>query len=296
MAVLMGLLFQNVLNGLSAGSVYALIAVGLVLIYRSSGVLHFAHGSFAMLATFVAYTLHQQGLGLVPSFLGATLVAFVLGAGTFRILLDRAREGGSHAVVMITIALFMVSEGAAGAVWGSDTKDFNHYFSEPGVVNVGSDVYLSEHNLWINVVTVAIVGLLALFFRFTRVGVAMRAVFDNETAAELMGVRVKRLHAVTWGIASALAAAAGLLLVPKVFLDPSMMFAPMLKAFAAAVLGGLSSIPGAIVGGWLLGVIETLAGAYISTEFQASIAFFIIIAVLALRPEGLLGRRKVTKV
>ncbi len=292
----MDLFLQNVLNGLSAGSVYALIAIGLVLIYRSSGVLHFAHGSFAMLATFVAFELHQQGLGLVPAFLGAAAVAFVLGAGTFRLLLDRAREGGSHAVVMMTIALFMVVEGLAGATWGSDTKDFNHYFSEPGIVTVAEGVFLSEHNAWINVVTCALVLLLALFFRFTRVGIAMRAVFDNEVAAELMGVRVRRLHAVTWGIASVLAAVAGLLLVPKVFLDPSMMFAPLLKAFAAAVLGGLASIPGAILGGWLLGVIETLAGAYISTEFQASIAFLIIIAVLALRPEGLLGRRTVTKV
>lgn len=292
----MSLFFQNVLNGLSAGSVYALIAIGLVLIYRSSGVLHFAHGAFAMLATFVAYELHQRGLGLVPAFLGAAVVAFVLGAGTFRLLLDRAREGGSHSVVMMTIALLMVVEGLAGATWGSDTKDFNHYFAEPGIVTVADDVFVSTHNAWINVVTVVLVGLLAVFFRFTRIGVAMRAVFDNEVAAELMGVRVRRLHAITWGIASVLAAVAGFLLVPKVFLDPSMMFAPLLKAFAAAVLGGLASIPGAIVGGWLLGVIETLAGAYVSTEFQASIAFLIIIAVLAIRPEGLLGRRTVTKV
>lgn len=292
----MSLFFQNVLNGLSAGSVYALIAIGLVLIYRSSRVLHFAHGSFAMIAAFVAYELHGRGFGLVVSFLGAAVAAFLIGAGTYRLLLDRAREGGSHSVVMVTIALFMMLEGIAGVTWGSDTKDFNHYFAEPSIVSVTADISLSEHNVWINVVTLVLVLLLAAFFRFTRIGIAMRAVADNETAASLMGVRVRRLHAVTWGMATVLAAVAGLLLSPKVFLDPSMMFAPLLKAFAAAVLGGLTSIAGAIVGGWLLGVVETLVGAYVSTHFQASIAFFIIIVVLVVRPQGLLGKREVKKV
>lgn len=292
----MNLFFQNVLNGLSAGSVYALIAIGLVLIYRSSGVLHFAHGSFAMVAAFVAYELHGRGFSLPVAFLGACAAAFVIGAVTYRLLLDRAREGGSHSAVMVTIALFMMLEGIAGAIWGTDTKDFAHYFAQPGIVSVTDRIALSSHDVWIDGITVVLVAALGLFFRFTRVGVAMRAVADNETAAELMGVRVRRLHALTWGIATVLAAVAGLLLTPTVFLDPSMMFGPLLKAFAAAVLGGLASIPGAIVGGWLLGVVETLAGAYISTEFQASIAFLIIIVVLTVRPDGLLGKREVTKV
>jgi branched-chain amino acid transport system permease protein len=121
-------------------------------------------------------------------------------------------------------------------------------------------------------------------------------VSQNEVAARLMGVRVARVHALTWGIATALGAVAGLLVVPKLFLDPSMMFAPLLKAFAAAVLGGMRSIAGAVVGAWLLGVIETLAGAYVSTEFQATIAFVILVLVLVIRPEGLLGKREIKKV
>jgi branched-chain amino acid transport system permease protein len=155
---------------------------------------------------------------------------------------------------------------------------------------------VSVHDACILGIALGLVALLSLFFRYTRAGIALRAVSQNHVAAELMGIRVARVHALTWGIASALGAIAGLLAVPKLFLEPSMMFGPTLKAFAAAVLGGMSSVGGAIVGAWILGIVETLAGAYISTEFQASIAFVIIVLVLALRPEGLLGRRVVKKV
>lgn len=199
-------------------------------------------------------------------------------------------------MVMITIALLMVSEGLAGVIWGSDTKDFHHYFAGSGVFALPGGLFVSHHDAWIDGLTVLLVGLLALFFKLTRVGIALRAASTNETAAALMGVRVARVHALTWGLATVLAAIAGLLLAPRVLLDPSMMFSPLLKAFAAAVLGGLNSVLGAIVGGWLLGVIETLAGAYISTEFQATIGFTIIVLTLSVRPHGLLGRPEVKKV
>jgi branched-chain amino acid transport system permease protein len=163
-------------------------------------------------------------------------------------------------------------------------------------VSLPGGLVVSEHDAWIIGVALLMVLLLAVFFRTTRVGIALRAVSQNPVAAQLMGVRVARVHALTWGIATVLGATAGILIVPKLFLDPAMMFAPLLKSFAAAVLGGMNSVAGAIIGAWLLGVIETLAGAYISPEFQATIAFLIIILVLSIRPEGLLGKPEIKKV
>jgi branched-chain amino acid transport system permease protein len=296
LAILMTLFLQNILNGLSAGSVYALLAVGIVLIYKSSEVLNFAHGTFAMFATFIAYELAvSRGFSFPIAAFAALVFAFALGAIVYRVTLDRARAGGAHAMVMVTIGMLMIVEGVAGVVWGTDTKEFHHLFVEPKSIQVG-ELFVSRHDLAILAVALGLVLVLALFFRFTRVGITLRAVSQNEIAAQLMGVRVARVHSLTWGIATALGAVAGLLVVPKLFLDPSMMFAPTLKAFAAAVLGGMGSVAGAIIGAWLLGVIETLVGAYVSTEFQASIAFIIIIVMLTVRPEGLLGKPEVKKV
>ena len=290
-------LLQDIVNGLSAGSLYALLAVGIVLVYKSSDVLNFAHGSFAMVSTFVAYHVATKlGLGFGLAIVASLVFAFVLGGVVYRAALHRAREGGSHAVVMVTIGLLMVSEGAAAAIWGADVKEFHHFFAEPKSFELLSGVHLGVHDAWIIGSAIATALLLAVFFRFTRAGIALRAVQQNETAAQLMGVRVARVHALTWGIATMLGAVAGLLIVPKLFLDPAMMFSPLLKAFAAAVLGGMSSVAGAIIGAWLLGVIEALAGAYISTEFQATIAFVIIVVVLVVRPEGLLGKHRLKKV
>ncbi len=292
--------FQNLLGGLASGSLYALLAVGVVLIYKSSQVLNFAHGALAMVATFVAHHgAVELGLPLPLAMLLALLFAFAVGGAIYGVFLDRARQGGETAVVMVTIGLLMMLEGLAGIAWGTDTKEFHHYFANLSVVSLPGGLHLSRHDGWIIAIALGLVGLLAVFFRFTRVGIALRAVSQNEVAAQLMGVRVARVHALTWGIASVLGAAAGLLIVPKLFLDPSMMFAPLLKAFAAAVLGGMGSVGGAIVGGWLLGIIETLAGAYLPTSlqgFEQSVAFMIIVVVLVVRPEGLLGKPEVKKV
>ncbi len=293
----MAQLLQDIINGLTAGSVYALLAVGIVLIYKSSEVLNFAHGTLAMFATFVAYQLAaEQGLPFGIAIAFALLAAFGIGALLYRGMLDRAKEGGGHAMVMVTIGILMALEGAAGAIWGTDTKEFHHVFAESEYMSLPAGLVISEHDAWIIGASVAMALGLALFFRFTRVGIALRAVSQNAVAAQLMGVRVSRVHALTWGIATALGAVASLLIVPKLFLDPAMMFSPLMKAFAAAVLGGMTSITGAILGAWLLGVIEVLVGAYISTEFQATIAFVIIIVVLAVRPQGLLGTPEIKKV
>ncbi len=288
---------QNLLSGLAAGSLYAVIAVGIVLVYKSSRVLNFAHGAVATVATFVAWQLSTSGgVAIGWAMLAAVAVAFLLGAAAYAALLDRARQGGEHALVMVTIGLYMVLEGGAAALWGADPKDFHHLFAEARSFDLPGGVVLSLHEACVIGLALAMSAALWVFFRATRVGVALRAVSQNPTAAELLGVRVPRVHALTWGIAIALGAVAVILLAPKLLLDPSMMFSPLLKAFAAAVLGGMSSVAGAILGAWILGVVETLAGAYVSTEFQATIAFVIIVVVLVVRPEGILGKPEVRKV
>lgn len=290
-------LLQNLANGLTSGSLYALLAVGIVLIYKSSEVLNFAHGTLAMFATFIAYQLAaEMGLSFVVAIGLSLLAAALVGAVLYGGLLERARDGGGHAMVMVTIGILMALEGAAGALWGTDTKEFHHVFREVSYLSLPGGVAISEHDAWIIASAVAMAVVLALFFRLTRVGIALRAVSQNPTAAMLMGVRVARVHALTWALASALGAVAALLMVPKLFLDPAMMFSPLMKAFAAAVLGGMTSVAGAIVGAWLLGIVEVLVGAYVSTEFQATIAFVVIVLVLALKPTGLLGAPEIKKV
>lgn len=287
----MNLFLQNVINGLSSGSVYALVAIGLVLVYRSSGVLNFAHGTLAVLATFVAFEAARAGISMGLAMAAGLAFAFAFGAGIYRGLLERARAGGPHAVVMASIAILMILEGLMGVLWGTDTKEFHHYFREAEAISITRDLVVPRHDLWIIGIAALLAILLAAFFRWTAVGIGLRAIADNPTGARLMGLEVPRLEAVAWGLASALAAAAGLLVVPRLFLDPTMMFGPMLKAFAAAVLGGITSVVGALIGGWLLGIIETLTGAYLSTEFQATISLVIIVLVLCLRPAGLCGKR-----
>ncbi len=208
-------------------------------------------------------------------------------------------------VISVAVSLYALALGdghatfnttSAGVIWGADVKEFHHFFAEPHSLSLPAGVRLSVHDAVI-IGAAALTSLaLAIFFRTTRAGIALRAVAQNERAAELMGVRVARIHALTWGIATLLGAAAGILVAPRLFLDPAMMFGPLLKAFAAAVLGGMNSVAGAILGAWLLGIVEVLAGAYVSTEFQATIAFVIIVLVLTVRPEGLLGRHEIKKV
>lgn len=290
-------LLQDMLNGFRLGSVYALLAVGIVLIYKSSEVLNFAHGALAMFATFIAYELSmEQGFGFGPSIVIALIAAFLIGAALYRGMLDRAKRGGGHAVVMVTIGLLMALEGTAGAIWGTTGRPFHHYFEEREFLSLPEGLALDLHGAWIIGSSICMAVSLGVFFRFTRVGISLRAVSQNPVAAQLMGVRVTRVHALTWGLATVLAAVAGILLIPGDGLSPSMMFFPLMKAFAAAVLGGMTSVTGAILGAWLLGVIEVLVGAYISTEFQATIAFVIIVLVLAVRPQGLLGTPEIKKV
>lgn len=290
------MLAQLIVSGLAAGALYGLLALGFVMIYKTSDVLSFAQGEIAMVNTFVAFSLIERfHFPFWPAFAVTLAFAGLLGIALEVVFLRPARNPTLLGLIIITLGFDLILYGLAGWVWGYETTSFPSPFSDFKAYSLGG-VVVSEANLWIFLVSVGLMLLLFAFFRFTRLGMAMRAVAQNRVASRIMGIRIKRINALTWAIGSILGAVAGVLIAPITFLDINMGLNPGLKAFTAAVLGGMNSMPGAVLGGLLLGVLENLVGAYVSPELKVSVAFFVIIAVLCVRPAGLLGhhyRRRV---
>jgi branched-chain amino acid transport system permease protein len=284
-------LLQYTLTGLSAGSLYALVALGIVLIYRSTRVLNFAHGDVATLGTFVAFSLVGQGY---PFFL-AFPIAVVAGSVAailfyFGVLIPAQRQGADLlGQVILTLGLAFILQGLIVYQWGAEPDRFPFPLSDSRTWQLGP-IFVSQLSL--GTLGAGLVGslLLYLLVQKTRLGLAMRATSENLAAAQTLGIPTRPILALAWGVASALGVVAGIFLAPALLLDPFFMLDPFLKAFAAAVLGGLNSLPGAVVGGLFLGVAESLAGAYVAIQFKNTLAFVIILVVLLLRPEGLLGR------
>lgn len=286
----MALLAQYVTGGIATGSLYALVALGIVLLYRTSRVLNFAHGDLATFGTFLAFAaLTAGGWPFGAAAAGALAATAVLGAAFFFLIIRPAKESTLLGKIVITLGLALVLQGAVAVVWGTDTKTFPFPLSDTRVYRMAG-VVVSQLSLGSVAVGLALMAGLYALVQHTRVGLAMRAVSQDATAAQVLGIPVKRIVALTWGLASALGAAAGILLAPVTLLDPFMMLDPFLKGFAAAVLGGMDSMPGAAAGGLLLGVVESLFGGYVSVRFKTTLAFAIIIGVLIIRPEGLLGQ------
>lgn len=284
------MLAQLIVSGLAAGSLYALVALGIVMIYKTSDVLSFAQGEITMVNTFFAYSLLEfYKLSFWVAFPLTILFAWVLGMALEYIFLRPAENPTILGLIVITLGFDLILYGVAGWIWGYDSTSFPSPFSD-FVTYSFAGVVVSQVNLAI--FTTALLLMLALFafFRFSKTGIAMRAVAQNHKAARVMGIRAKRINAITWAISSVLGAVAGVLIAPITFLDINMGLNPALKAFTAAVLGGMTSMPGAVIGGLSLGVIENLVGGYISPELKVSVAFFVIILVLCIRPSGLLGR------
>jgi branched-chain amino acid transport system permease protein len=278
---------QVTLNGIAVGSIYALVALGIVLIYKATEVLNFAHGDLLVLAAFSTWAL-IAGAGL-PFWLAAALV--VAGVGAFAAGLDAAvirRIAGQpqFAGVMLTIALAFMIRGAVSMFFGSESQSYRTPWSGQSVQVLGLGV--TTLSVVILIVVAAITAGLWAFFRFTRSGIAMQAASQNQLAAHLNGVRVKRLNSLVWGLGGATAATAGIFLAPITLVDLSLWLVT-LKALAAIVLGGFGSIPGAILGGVLIGLIEQYAGVYLPHGFKDIAAYLVLIAVLVLRPRGILG-------
>jgi branched-chain amino acid transport system permease protein len=278
--------------GLSAGSLYALVALGLVLVHRSTRVLNFAHGELATLGTFVAFEVLSRGQPFAAALLLGVFVASGVAVGFFYgVLVPAQRRGASPlALLILTLGLSQVVHAFVLWRWRAEPERFPFPIAETATRRLGP-LLVSELSLASLAVGLLGAVLLYVVVQHTRFGLALRALSENVPAAETLGIPSRAVLASAWAIAAALAVVAGVFLAAQVLLDPFFMLDPFLKGFAAATLGGLNSLPGAVAGGLLLGVAEALTGAAIGLEFKNSLAFVVIVLVLLVRPEGLLGRK-----
>jgi branched-chain amino acid transport system permease protein len=289
---------QQVVAGLSSGGTYATLAVAIVLIYRATAVVNFAQGELAMFSTFIAWTLTQHGLSYWSAFVLTVLVSFAGGIAIERAIIRPVERAPVLTIAIVTIGLFFVVNGAAFWIWSAQVKSMPSAFSTRPVQIAG--VAFSISDLGIIGVSLLAVLLLGLFFRFTKIGLAMRAAAQNPESSRLTGIRVSWTIALGWGLATALGAVAGLLAAPPLgSFDQNFMQPILLYAFAGAVLGGIDSALGAVVGSLALGVFLNLLGTYVSwvgTDLRQAAALAVILGVLLIRPSGLFGTAAVRRV
>ena len=289
----MDVFLHQVINGLATGAIYSVIALALVMNFNSTNHINFAQGEMAMFSTYIAWTLVNVGLPFWLAFMLTVAVSFAGGLLLERFVLHPFRNAPLLSVVVVFIALFLAFNAFAGWIWGFVLKDFP---SPVAQYSTGTSL-IGAHELFVGAVTTAMLSLLYLFFRFTALGLKMRAVALNPTSSRLVGIRVSWTLALGWGLAAAIGAIAGMLIAPLTFLDPNMMTGILLYAFAAALLGGVDSPPGAVLGGLIVGVVENLLGAYVvGNELKLTTALAIVILVLIFRPQGMLGRVTVRRV
>ncbi|MDQ2984306.1 MAG: branched-chain amino acid ABC transporter permease [Actinomycetota bacterium] len=288
---------QQIVSGLASGGIYALLALAIVLIYRSTGTINFAQGEMAMFTTFLAWTLIDHGVPYWPAFVLTVLIALVGGIALERTVVRPVESSSPVTVVILTLGLFFVVNGAAFWIWSPEVKQLPSAFSTRPVRVAG--VAFSIEDLGIIAVAIGIVLALALFFRYTKLGLGMRAAALNPDSSRLSGVPVGWMLALGWGMSAALGAVAGMMAAPPLqSFDQNFMQPILLYALAGAVLGGLDSPAGAVLGSLVLGVFLNLVGAYVDwvgTDLRLPVALAVILGVLLLRPAGLLGRSVVRR-
>jgi branched-chain amino acid transport system permease protein len=293
----MDILVQQVVSGLATGGIYASLALALVMIYQATDVVNFAQGEMAMFSTYLAWSMLQAGLPYWLTFCATVAVAFVGGLLVERIVIRPVEGQPILTIVIVTLGLLVIFNSMAGWIYSYIQKPFPSPFpSKP--IKIGNIVF-GAHDLGAIGITLVVLTLLFLFFRFTTLGLAMRAAAQNPLSSRLCGIRVSWMLGLGWGLAAAFGAIAGMMVAPVVFLDPNMMGGIQLYAFAAATVGGFTSPMGAVVGGFLVGVTEKLVGTYVSfigTELKLTVALAMIIIVLLVRPTGLFGRTTVRRV
>jgi branched-chain amino acid transport system permease protein len=288
---------QQVVSGLATGAIYASLALALVMIYQATDVVNFAQGEMAMFATYLTWSILNTGVPYWWAFLATMIVAFVGGILIQRIVIRPVENAPILTIVIVTLGLLVICNSVAGWIWSYVQKPFPSPFpAKP--LRLGNIVF-GAHDLGEIGVTLLSLLLLFLFFRYTPLGLAMRAAAQNPVSSRLAGIRVSRMLALGWGLAAAFGAVAGMMVAPILTLEPNMMGGIQIYAFAAATLGGFTSPLGAVVGGFLVGIIENLVGTYVSfigTELKLTVALATIIVVLLVRPSGLFGRVHVRRV
>ena len=289
----LSLLIHQVLSGLATGGIYASLALALVMIYQATHLVNFAQGEMAMFATYLAWTLIQHGMPYWGAFALTVLIAFAAGVLIERVVVRPVERAPVLSVVIVFIGLLVIFNSLAGWIYSYTIKPFPSPF--PAQPLFGNS-YVSSHELGSMGITLVVLLALFVFFRYTPLGLAMRAAAENPESSRLVGVRVGWMLALGWGLAAAIGAIAGMMVAPVVFLEPNMMGGILLYAFAGALLGGIDSPGGAVLGGFLLGVLENVVGAYVGTELKLSVALVIIVGVLVVRPSGLFGKVHVVRV
>ena len=286
---------QMVVSGIAVGSSYALMGLAMVIIYKTSEVVNFAQGEMSLISTFLTYmVLEYYGFPFYVAFPGALIFAVVLGFVLEFGVLRRAKKPNILGMIIITIGLEMILLGFVSWKFGADPKTMPFPISPYDSVTIG-EMFVSSLEVLTFVVTLTVMMILFLFLKYSKLGVAMKATQQNRVAARLQGIRTNRILMITWGISSLVGCLAGLLISPTT-MQPFMMWNPMLKGFAGAVMGGMTSLPGSVFGAYAIGIIENLFGGYVSIEFKSVVAFVIIVLVLCIKPSGLFARHYVKKV
>jgi branched-chain amino acid transport system permease protein len=284
---------HQVLAGLATGGIYASLALALVMIYQATHLVNFAQGEMAMFATYFAWSLINAGMPYWPAFLLTVIFAFVLGVLIERVIIRPVENSPVLAVVVVFIALLVILNSVTGWIFTYTIKSFPSPFPAEPIFGK----YITSHDGGAIGVTLVVLLLLYAFFRFTPLGLALRAAAQNPESARLVGIRVGWMLALGWGLAAAIGGVAGMMVAPIVYLDPNMMGGVLLYAFAAALVGGIDNPAGAVFGGFLVGVLENVLGAFvIGNELKLAVALVLIIGVLVVKPSGFFGKVFVTRV
>jgi branched-chain amino acid transport system permease protein len=290
----MDALLRQALSGAALGAVYAIVALSVVMVYRATRHVNFAIGEMAMFSAFVAAAMMDAGMSYWGALALTLVLAFATGALVEQLLVARLEQASALSVLVVMIGLLLVFNSLAGWLFGFTIRTFPSPF-HTGSPAIGA--YLSAHEAGIIAVTMGVVLALYVLFEHTNVGLALRATADDRTSSRLVGIRAGWMLAIGWGVASAIAAVAAVMIAPLVYLEPNTMTPVLIYGFAAALLGGIESPPGAVLGGFVVGILENLAGAFVvGPELKLIVALGIIIGVLILRPAGLFGRARVARV
>jgi len=293
----MDIFIQQVVSGLATGGIYASLALALVMIYKATDVVNFAQGELAMFATYICWSMINAGLPYWVAFLSTLGIAFMGGVVIERVIIRPVEHAPILSIVMVTLGLLVICNSLAGWIWTYVQKPFPSPFPErPLKID---NIVFGAHDLGEIQVTLLVLLCIYLFFRFTPLGLAMRAAAHNPVSSRLVGIRVGWMLALGWGLAAVFGAVAGMMVAPVLTLEPNLMGGVQIYAFAAATLGGFTSPGGAVLGGFIVGVVENLVGTYVSfigTELKFTVALAMIIVVLLVKPTGLFGTTVVKRV
>ncbi len=286
-------LIQQVLGGIATGAIYACIALAVVMIYQAIDHFNFAQGEMAMFSAFLTWQMIDWGANYWVAFFVCIVISFIGGIAIERIVFAPLHNAPVFTHIVVFIALFQIFNAGAGFIWEFTIKEFPSPFPEKLPFDT---VLIGPHELGMTLITLIMLGLIFMFFRFTPIGLAMRAAAASPESARLVGISVGWMVALGWGLAAAIGAVGGMMIAPVVYLEPNMMLGILLYGFAGAVVGGLTSPGGAVIGGFLMGVIEPLAGMAIGSELKLTVALVVIVIILIFKPSGLFGRVVVQRV